>query len=66
MGSQALLAGLLITADILIFLTKADQHKYDKDGHIHSTSEDHKLFLGEKMKKEFDSLSLEESRRRLR
>ncbi|XP_065070812.1 calumenin-like [Rhopilema esculentum] len=66
MGSQALLAGLLITADILIFSIKADQHKYDQDGHTHSTSEDHKLFLGEKMKKEFDSLSLEESRRRLR
>ena len=45
---------------------KCDSHTFDSSGHTHSTLDDQKLFLGEKLKKEFDTLSLDESRRRLR
>ena len=48
------------------YLVKCDSHTFDSAGHIHSNSDDQKLFLGEKLKKEFDTLSLDESRRRLR
>ena len=47
-------------------LAKCDSHTYDSAGHIHSNIDDQTLFLGEKLKKEFDTLSLDESRRRLR
>ncbi len=44
----------------------AHSHTYDEAGHEHSFDDDHTLFLGKKLKDQFDSLTLDESKRRLR
>ena len=57
---------ILCAICILGLLADAGSHTFDKAGNAHSNSDDQTMFLGEKLKKEFDTLSLEESRRRLR
>ena len=59
-----LLASTLL--DIQNQFVKSDSHTYDSAGHVHSNIDDQTLFLGKKLKSEFDTLSLDESRRRLR
>ena len=56
----------LTTQEFLRQAVKCHSHTYDSAGHTHSDIDDQTLFLGEKLKKEFDTLSLDESRRRLR
>ena len=64
----------LLSLSLVILLEKLDwseshmteTHWYDSEGHRHTKEDDHQLFLGDKLKNEFDSLTLEESKRRLR
>ena len=44
----------------------AASHVYDDLGHQHTAEDDRTLFLGDKLKKKFDLLTLDESKRRLR
>ena len=56
-------ACLLDAFDVLV---RCDLHSFDDAGHRHTLNEDHEMFLGKKLKSEFDSLTLDESKRRLR
>ena len=53
---------------VLIFLVdlSVEYSEHSFGGRTHSNQDDHIAFLGEKMAKEFDKLSPQESRRRLR
>lgn len=53
---------------VLVFLVdlSVEHSEHSFGGRTHSDQDDHIAFLGEKMAKEFDKLSPQESRRRLR
>lgn len=52
--------------DVFDSLVKGDLHSFTDAGHTHTLDEDHEMFLGKQLKKDFDSLTLDESKRRLR
>eukprot|EP00794_Sanderia_malayensis_P018019 gene18019-19823_t len=56
----------LIQIAICISHTEGHLHQFDDAGHKHSLDDDHSLFLGQQLKDEFDSLTMDESKRRLR
>lgn len=59
--SLSLIAVLAFLVDCFV---AHSEHNFG--GHTHSNQDDHIAFLGEKLAKEFEKLSPQESRRRLR
>lgn len=56
---------LLVVCYILPYSSASSQHEF-LHGKMHNAHDDHVAFLGEEMAKEFEHLTPEESKRRLR